>query len=225
VADRFSRSGGTYDQQAVLEYLEQLYIDEDEPMRMAVQLQQREQLPAIQVSPSDGATIALLLATVGARKVVEVGTLTGYSGLWILRALGSNGRLWTFESEPRAAAAARLVFARAGVAERVDVIEGAATETLPGIVEHGPFDAVFIDADKLSYPAYCEWALHNVRSGGLVLADNAYLFGYLAGREPSARASAADIESMQRFHQTLASRCTTAMVLPSGDGLAVGVVP
>jgi caffeoyl-CoA O-methyltransferase len=225
VADPFSRGGGSYHQQAVLEYVEQLYIDEDEPMRLAIELQQREQLPAIQVSPSDGATIALLLAAVGARKVVEVGTLTGYSGLWILRALGSNGRLWTLESEPRAAAAARQVFAQAGVDERVDVIEGAAIKTLPGIVEHGPFDAVFIDADKLSYPTYCAWALDNVRSGGLVLADNAYLFGYLAGRESSARASAADIESMQRFHKTLASRCAAAMVLPSGDGLAVGVVP
>jgi caffeoyl-CoA O-methyltransferase len=225
VADPYSRSGGTYHEQAVLDYVEQLYIDQDEPMRLALELQQREQLPAIQVSPADGATISLLLSAIGARKVVEVGTLTGYSGLWILRALGRSGRLWTLESEPRAAAAARQVFALAGFADRVDVIEGAALETLPGIVGHGPFDAVFIDADKQGYPAYCEWALDNLRPGGLILADNAYLFGYLAGREPSARASAADIESMQRFHELLAARCRNAMVLPTADGLAVGIIP
>jgi caffeoyl-CoA O-methyltransferase len=225
MADPYSRTGGAYHQQAVLEFIEQLYIDEDEPMHLAVELQQRKQLPAIQVSRSDGATIALLLASIGARRVVEVGTLTGYSGLWILRTIGSSGHLWTLESEPRAAAAARQVFAAAGAEDRVEVIEGAAIETLPGLVDHGPFDAMFIDADKQSYPAYCEWALDNLRSGGLVLADNAYLFGYLAGREPSARASADDIESMQRFHRILVSRCSHAMVLPTGDGLAVGVVP
>ncbi len=96
---------------------------------------------------------------------------------------------------------------------------------LPTIKHLGPFDAVFIDADKEGYPAYAEWALENVRSGGLVLADNAYLFGYLAGREPTARASAEDIAAMRRFHRMLAARCTHATVIPTPDGLAVGVVP
>ena len=164
------------------------------------------------------------MAAIGARRVVEIGTLAGYSALWILRGLAADGRLWTIEANPEHAAAARRAFEEAGDGDRVEVIEGPGLDCLPTIEDNGPFDAVFIDADKRSYPAYGQWALDNVRPGGLILADNAYLFGYLAGREPDDRASIEDIEAMRRFHHLIAGACPRRACLPTPDGLLVGMV-
>lgn len=223
MGDRSSRSGTTYVNEAVLEYIDQLYHHESEAMAEAVQCLRKNMLPQIQVGKGDGALLSLLLRLIGARRVVEVGSLSGYSALWLVRGMADDGRLWTCENDPRAVEATRRTIERAGESHRIEVVEGEALDTLPGLEAHGPFDAVFIDADKQSYPAYGEWALDNLRPGGLVLADNAYLFGQLAGVEPTTNVRAAEIEAMQRFHRLLAERCDPATVIPIPDGLAVGV--
>jgi predicted O-methyltransferase YrrM len=223
MADPGSRSGESYGNQAIVELITELYAREDEAMARALAELERPEIPSIQVSPRDGAILALLLRMVSARRVVEIGTLTGYSALWLLRGMPADGHLWTLEADPAHAEAARRVFKAAGVSGRVTLLEGPARTALPGLAEEGPFGAVFIDADKEGYAAYGRWALDNLRSGGVVIADNAYVFGYLAGREPDGRAGREAIESVRRFHEMLAAECAAAMTLPTPDGLAVGI--
>jgi caffeoyl-CoA O-methyltransferase len=221
MADEMSRGGARYESEAITAFLDELYGREDEAMRQALAELERPGIPAIQVSARDGATLALLMRLANARRVVEIGTLTGYSALWLLRGMAANGHLWTLEANPVHAAAARRVLA--GEGDRVTVLEGPALATLPGLTAHGPFDAVFIDADKVGYAAYGRWALDHLRPGGLVVADNAYVFGYLAGREPDARASAEAIAAVRALHEMLAAECSAAVTLSTADGLAVGV--
>ncbi len=223
MADPSSRSGEAYGSEAIHELITGLYAREDEAMGQALAELERPGIPSIQVSARDGAILTLLLRLVGARRVVEIGTLTGYSALWLLRGMAEEGHLWTLEADRCHAEAARGVFTGAGLGERVTVLEGPALTTLPGLVGEGPFDAVFIDADKESYAAYGRWALDNLRPGGVVMADNAYVFGYLAGRAPDARASRAAIDGVRALHELLAAECAAAMTLPTPDGLAVGM--
>jgi caffeoyl-CoA O-methyltransferase len=172
-------------------------------------------MPAIQVAPSEGKLLGMLIALAGARRVVEVGTLAGYSALRIARALPEDGKLWSIEYDPRHAAVARASIAAAGLSERVEVLEGPGVEVLARLVPHGPFDAVFIDADKGNYDRYGRWAHANLRSGGLLLGDNAYLFGRLLEDSPEAAA-------MRRFHEEAAASFDTVCI-PTPDGLLLGV--
>jgi caffeoyl-CoA O-methyltransferase len=131
------------------------------------------------------------------------------------RALPPGGRLWSVEAEPRHAQIARDNIAAAGLAERVSVITGTGAQVLPTLVGEGPFDAVFIDADKPGYDDYGAWAIANLRSGGLVIGDNAYLFGDLMGDTEGGTA-------MRAFHERVARECDSVCV-PTPDGLVVGI--
>jgi caffeoyl-CoA O-methyltransferase len=172
-------------------------------------------MPAIQVGPAEGRTLFLLLRLIGARKVVEVGTLAGYSTIHMARALATDGHLWTIEYDPKHAEVARENLARAGLAERVTVLVGAGVDVLPTLAAHGPFDAVFVDADKKSYDQYGRWARAHLRRGGLLIGDNAYYFGNLTEDTPEALA-------MRRFHEEAAAAFDTACV-PTPDGMLVGI--
>jgi caffeoyl-CoA O-methyltransferase len=223
MADPKSRSGqSTYWTPAVGDYLERLYVHEEEGMRDAVASIERAGMPQIQVSPTDGRILEIVLRTAGARKVVEVGTLAGYSAQWIARAIGPDGHLWTVEASPRHAEVSRGVLDRAGLADRVTVLEGPGMEILPTLEGEGPFDAVFVDANKEDYPRYVEWATRNLRPGGIVIGDNTYLFGRLAGVEPESADQARSIAAMRGFHEVVA-RDYHAVTLPTPDGLTVGV--
>jgi caffeoyl-CoA O-methyltransferase len=222
MADPRSRSGTNYWTAAVGEYLDGLYVDEDEGMLDAVASIERAGMPQIQVSASDGRILEVVLRAAGARKVVEVGTLAGYSAQWIARAIGPEGHLWTVEASPKHAEISRGVLERAGLGEQVTVLEGPGMEKLPTIEREGPFDAVFVDANKEDYPRYVEWATRNLRAGGLVIGDNTYLFGRLAGVEPENAEQARSIAAMRGFH-ALVARDYHAVTLPTPDGLTVGV--
>jgi len=179
-------------------------------------------LPDIQVAALDGLHLEVLARAAAARRAVEIGTLGGYSGVALLRGMGPEGQLDTVELSPHHAEVARESFRRAGVADRVRVHVGAAAAVLPTLVERGPFDLVFIDADKEGYPAYLAWAADNLRPGGVVLLDNAFLFGHL--HEPATGDRAKEIRAMQSAHETLARGGKfRATVLPTGEGLAFGV--
>jgi predicted O-methyltransferase YrrM len=137
-------------------------------------------LPRHEVSPPQGALLELLARAVGARAILEIGTLAGYSTLWLARALPPDGRLVTLEADPHHAAVAR-----ANLAGAAEVIEGPALETLPGL--SGPFDLIFIDADKRSNAEYLSWAVRLSRPGTLIVADNVVRDGALLdGDDPSA---------------------------------------
>lgn len=178
-------------------------------------------LPAIAVGPFDGRHLEVLARMAGARRLVEIGTLGGYSAVCLARALPPDGVLHTFEIDPRHAAVARESFARAGLAGRIHLHVGPALERLPVVEPLGPFDLVFIDADKAAYPAYLEWAEANLRPGGVVLADNVFRRAAfpLAGDAPGAA------EGIRRFNERLArSPRWRTTFLPLEDGLAVGVL-
>lgn len=222
MADPNSRGGTGYWTPAIGEYMERLYAGEDPGMGDANAAMAAAGMPEIQVSPTDGRIMEVLLRMVGARKVVELGTLAGYSAQWIARAIGPNGHLWTVEFSRKHAEVARGVLGRAGLADRVTVCDGAGLQALPTLERHGPFDAVFVDADKESYPAYARWASANLRSGGLLIGDNTYLFTRLYGVEPKDAGEARNIAAMREFHETLA-RDYDAVTIPTPDGLTVGL--
>jgi predicted O-methyltransferase YrrM len=135
-------------------------------------------LPAQDVSPLQGRLLELLVRLRGAERILEIGTLGGYSTLWLVRALPPGGRLVTLEADPHHAEVARANLERAGVADAVELVTGPALETLPGVA--GPFDLIFIDADKQSSADYLEWALRLARPGTLIVADNVVRGGALA---------------------------------------------
>lgn len=217
MADHDSRAGERYATGAILDYVNRTHVSHDPAVdpALARAFVVPEGIPAIQVGPSDGKLLHLLLRLARARKVVELGTLVGYSAIHLARALPQDGHLWSIEFDARHAEIARGNLAAAGLAERVTVIVGAGLDVLPTLVEHGPFDAVFIDADKVNYDGYGAWALANLRPGGLVLGDNAYLFGELLEDSPRAHA-------MRRFHEAVAAACDSVCA-PTPDGLVVGI--
>jgi caffeoyl-CoA O-methyltransferase len=176
-------------------------------------------LPAIAVGRMDGLHLEVVARAAGAKKAVELGTLAGYSGVCLLRGLGDGGFLHTFEYEPRHAAVAQESFRRAGLADRVRIHVGAALERLPDIEAEGPFDLVFIDADKSGYPAYLDWAERHLRTGGMVLCDNAFAWGRVTetGADPGVGAIAATDARLG------AGGRWRATMLPTAEGLAMGV--
>jgi caffeoyl-CoA O-methyltransferase len=213
MADSDSRAGERYAKAPILEYVNRVHVPHDAGLARAFAVP--EGIPAIQVGPSDGKLIALLLRLAGATKVVEVGTLVGYSAILMARALRPGGHLWSIEFEPRHAEIARANLAAAGVADRVTVMTGAGRDVLPTLDVHAPFDAVFIDADKVSYDHYGRWAIDHLRPGGLVIGDNAYLFGELLEDSDRARA-------MRGFHELVAASCdSVCATIP--EGLVVGI--
>ena len=216
MADESSRAGTRYANEAVLEWLHGVHAAHDEGLERAFRAPEREGMPAIQLGQSEGRTLELLLRMAGARRVVEIGTLAGYSALWIGRAVGEGGHVYTLENDPGHAEVARRNIEAAGLADRVEVRVGAALDLLPDLEGEGPFDAVFIDADKGSYDRYGRWAADNLRSGGLLLGDNAYFFGKLLAEADESAAA------MRRFHQEAAERFDS-VCLPTPDGLLLGI--
>ncbi|MEO6327031.1 MAG: O-methyltransferase [Thermoanaerobaculia bacterium] len=215
MADVDSRAGSGYATSEILSYVGDLHARHDAGLSAAFAAPQSEDMPAIQVGPSEGKALEIFLRLVGARRVVEVGTLAGYSAIRMARALAPGGHLFTIEFEPRHAEVARSRIEAAGFADRVTVLVGAGLDVLPTLVDQGPFDAVFIDADKTNYDGYGRWAAANVRPGGLLLGDNAFLFGRLLEQSPEAAA-------MRRFHEEAALHFDT-VCLPTPDGLLLGV--
>jgi caffeoyl-CoA O-methyltransferase len=180
----------------------------------------REGLPTIAVGPFDGRHLEVLARMAGAKRIVEIGTLGGYSGVCLARALPPGGRLDTFEASPKHAGVAAESFRLAGVADRVRIHVGLASERLADVEGEGPFDLVFVDADKAGYPAYLEWAATNLRVGGTVIADNVFRRAAVPVQGDDPRA----IDGIRRFNETLArSGRFRATMLPLEDGFAVGV--
>ena len=199
-------------------YVGRLFAPEDAALSAVPQRQKEEGVPAIHVSPVEGKLLTVLLRAAGARSALEIGTLCGYSGIWIARALGENGRLLTIELDQRHAAIAKQSFGEAAVAHQVELRVGSAREILPQLT--GRFDAVFIDADKESYPFYYRQSMRLLRVGGLLFGDNALLGFRVANQSDRAPA----VVAMREFNQLAASDPRlSSVILPMRDGLLVGV--
>jgi caffeoyl-CoA O-methyltransferase len=176
-------------------------------------------LPAIAVGRFDGLHLEVLARLLGARKAVEIGTLGGYSGVCLLRGMAKDGVLHTFELNEHHAEVARESFRSAGVAERAKIHVGQALEKLREIEREGPFDLCFIDADKVSYPAYLGWAAEHLRVGGAVVGDNAFGWGNVAGKGGDE-----GVRALRRFNEELARGGRfRATMIPTEEGLALGV--
>ncbi len=186
--------------EAVDRFIGETIVSEGEGLRGAVEAAEAAGLPSIQVSPPQGKLLQLLVRLLGARKILEFGTLGGYSSILMAWALPEDGRLITLEAKPEYAEVARRSIERAGVADRVEVRVGPALEALPGLEEAGPFDLVFIDADKVNTPNYFAWALDHTRSGGLIVADNVVRGGTLGDAADPDEAT----KAQRRLHETLA---------------------
>jgi caffeoyl-CoA O-methyltransferase len=215
MADPKSRSGGGYLDPEILAFVERVHVPHDGALAQTFDAPRAQGMPEIQVAPSEGKLLGLLVRMIGARKIVELGTLAGYSAIHIARALPDDGKLFTIEVDPKHAAVARANIEAAGLAERVEVLVGGGVDVLRELAARGPFDAVFLDADKEGYPHYGTWAARHLRQGGLLIADNSYYFGKLLADEPSARA-------MRRFHEQLAADFD-AVCIPTPDGLVLGI--
>ncbi|MEU6297337.1 O-methyltransferase [Streptomyces erythrochromogenes] len=157
---------------AVDAYFDGLLVGEDEALTAAAADSEAAGLPAHQVAPNQGKLLNLLAKIRGARTILEIGTLGGYSTIWLARALPEGGRLVTLEVDERCADTAAANIARAGLADRVEIRRGRAVDLLPGLTGLAPFDLVFIDADKPSNPEYLEWALRLTRPGSVIIGDN-----------------------------------------------------
>lgn len=174
--------------------------------------------PLIEVPAETGALLGAIVRIAGARRVLEIGTLFGYSAAWLARALPADGHLDTLELDDAHADAAERLFAEAGLSERVTVHRGAALETLATLAQ--PYDMAFIDADKAGYPDYVEHAVRLVRRGGVILCDNLAQDGRVADpgcHEPN-------VVTMRRVHDLLAAHpALDSTVLPIGDGVSVSI--
>ncbi len=152
--------------------LTQLFAPEDDGLRGALQAARDNDMPEIQISPLQGRLLQLLATACNARKILEIGALAGYSGIWLARALPPDGRLISLEVSEKHAAVARASLERAGLGDRAEVRVGSGAELLPQLADEAPFDLIFIDADKPGYPTYLDWAIKLARPGSIIVADN-----------------------------------------------------
>lgn len=202
------------------EYMRELFGQEDDLLRGVRERAAEESLPDIHIEPEEGRMLQFLLKAINARRVLEIGALAGYSGLWIARALPESGRLFSLEKDPERAQIVRETFQQAELSERTEVRVGQAPAGLDALTPEGPFCAIFIDADKLGYPQYLDWALENVRLGGLILAHNAFLHDRVLDANDPDRT----IRALRAFNQRIAEEPSLlGVIIPLGDGLAAAL--
>ncbi|MFY9937745.1 MAG: O-methyltransferase [Silvibacterium sp.] len=184
-------------------YITKTLIPADPVLDAALTASAEAGLPPIAVAPNQGKWLMILARAIGVRSILEMGSLGGYSTIWLARALPANGRMITLEADPRHAEVAQANIARAGLADKVEIRLGKALETLPELAAEGnaPFDLIFIDADKENYPGYLEWALRLSRPGSLIIGDNVVLDGKVidaADPDPA-------IKGVRRMNEIIAS--------------------
>jgi predicted O-methyltransferase YrrM len=213
---------------SVDDYINHLLVPADSALEEALKASSEAGLPAIQVSPAQGKLLYLLARAVNARRILEIGTLGGYSTIWLARGLQPGGSLVTLELSARHAEIAKANIARAGLAERVQIRIGRAQETLPHLAAENPapFDLVFLDADKPGYAEYFRWALQLGRRGTMIIADNVVRDGEVT----DASSKDADVQGVRRFNEVMAAepRVSATIVQTVGskgyDGFALVVV-
>jgi predicted O-methyltransferase YrrM len=213
---------------AVDRYITDLFVPRDAVLDGALETSAAAGLPPINVAPNQGKLLLLLALALGARTILEIGTLGGYSTIWLARALPVDGHLITLETDPKHAEVARANIARAGLAHVVELRLGPALDTLPQLAAEGcgPFDLIFIDADKPGYPEYLPWALELSRRGSVIVADNVVRDGAVVDEA----SSDPRVQGVRRFNALLAAehRVSATVIQTVGskgyDGFAIALV-
>ena len=209
-------------------YIASLFVPADRALDGALEASDSAGLPPINVSANQGKLLMLFAKMLNARNILEIGTLGAYSTIWLARGLAEGGRLITLEYEPKHAEVAKANLVRARLADRVEIRVGRASDSLPGLVEEkrGPFDLIFIDADKEGYVEYLQWSLKLSRKGTVIIADNVVRDG--AVTDPASTDTM--VRGIQRFNQALAAekRISATEIQTVGskgyDGLAIATV-
>ena len=215
MGDQESRAGSGYSTARISEYCDRLHTGSDAALLRAFDAPEANEMPAIMVGQSEAKFLQLLVQIHRPMRVVEVGTLAGFSAISMAQALPAGGHIWTLENEAKHAEVARDNIAHAGLSEEITVILGDALEGLDKIKDEGPFDLVFLDADKERYDLYQDWSSVHLRAGGLLLADNAYYFGHLLDQTEDAAA-------VRRMHEKTATGFDSVCI-PTPDGLVMGI--
>ncbi len=213
---------------AIDHYLNGILVPPDPALDAALRATEAAGMPSINVAPNQGKMLQVLALSIGARSILEIGTLGGYSTIWLARALAPGGRLISLEYDPKHAEVARENLARAGLANVVEVRVGRALDTLPKLEEEarGPFDLVFIDADKASTTEYFAWAVRLARRGSLIIVDNVVR----GGKVTDETSTDPNVLGMRRFLAALAAepKVTATAVQTVGtkghDGFALAIV-
>lgn len=216
-----------WSRESIIQELERRFALEDEVLRGAITRARAESIPTMQVSLLQGKLLQILALSCGARKMLEIGTMTGYSGIWLARSLPSDGKLISLEANPAYAEIARTVFASAGLSDRVEVRVGFALDILPSLVSEAPFDLIFIDADKRNNPHYLDWAIRLSRVGSFIVADNVVRGGRTFQEPPPDESAAGAATYIRKLldHPRLVS-----VALPNDDpyngldGFAISIV-
>jgi predicted O-methyltransferase YrrM len=216
------------------DYIVERLVPEQQGLDFAIEASEAAGLPPIAVTPAQGKFLELLARIHGAAKILELGTLGGYSTIWLARALPAGGRIVTLESEPRHANVARTNIAKAGYEEVVDIRVGPALQTLPTLVAEGagPFDLIFIDADKENYPGYFDWSLKLAKPGTVIVGDNVVRDGAILDPDsPDPITGAPDlIPGVRSFYDLVSAepRVTATAIQTVGakgyDGFALAIV-
>ncbi len=197
-------------------------LDDPDLVTVRKELEQQE-LSFMAISPLEGRILQFLIKAFNVRQIVEVGTLFGYSAMCMARVLPEGGRVITLEKNPEHHAVAKKLFNGSGLGTKIEALGGDAVESLRSIESRGPFDMVFIDANKAGYVDYLNWAEQNVRKGGLIVGDNTFLFGALWGDSDDREAGPAQIRGMKEFNSRLAdSSKYNSILIPTHEGLTIG---
>ncbi|MGI0492521.1 O-methyltransferase [Alkalinema pantanalense CENA528] len=211
---------------AVDDYLTDLLVLPDAALEAALQSTIEANLPQINVAPNQGKLLHILAQIRGASKILELGTLAGYSTIWLARALPADGKLITLEANPHHADVARKNLEQAGLSDRVEIRVGQALETLPQLTHEAPFDFVFIDADKVNIPHYFTWALRLTRQGSVIIVDNVVRKGGIIDAESRDE----NIQGVRKFNELLSAeprvKATAIQTVGSKgyDGFAIVLV-
>ena len=206
-------------------YIDDCFVPGDEALDAALRASQAAGLPQINVAPNQGKLLMLLAKAIGARRILEIGTLGGYSTIWLARGLAPGGKLVTLEATPKCAEVARGNIEQAGLGATVEVRVGKAIDTLPGFAADAPFDLIFIDADKEGTPGYFQWAVKLSRRFSLIIVDNVVREGAVLDADGDA-----NVQGMRRFFELAAAdpRVSGTALQTVGakghDGLAVLLV-
>ncbi|MCY3765356.1 MAG: O-methyltransferase [Gemmatimonadetes bacterium] len=202
-------------------YRREVFAREDELLKGVMPGAASQGLPRISISPESGKTLYLLAKAIGARRILEFGSLAGYSGIWLARALPVDGRFISLEVDPKHAEVSRKNLAAAGLADRTEVRVGEGAALMRDVADEGPFDLVFIDADKENYPVYLDYALENTRVGGLIVADNANGHGHVHESLDTGDGR----RGIQEYNRRVAGHPgLVSNIIPVGGWLAVSLV-
>ena len=205
--------------ETLYDYIVNTFAQEDDILKDVVKGTEEKKIPLIQVSPELGKFLQLLIRMIKAKRVLEVGTLTGYSSIWMARALPENGKLTTLEISEEHAAEAKENFKKAGLGGRIELILGSAGESLDKLAGE-KFDFAFIDADKTGYPGYFDKVIGMMCKGGIIAADNTLRDGKLTDADPDEGTRSVD----EYNKKTASDPRVESMLIPISDGLTISFV-